>query len=522
MELNVGLLRLIRYSFENGIERKRDFENIEKFFNMIEKGEYTLDNQTWEDLDMNSVYEKLDRNFSSPGQSALYSMLRNPLMDEKGLTGRGRTIENFGKDTELRERLQSIYFKLGRDTKNSLLNMIDKDLVNNRTKYYIYTFIGKVIPIILVLLSIFIDARFMTGLLALGVLNMFINSSESSNIKSDGILYLRRLIKSAKKISAIEKESFALHRESIEKRLKLIRDIDRATRLIGFINMWGGIFEPISIVFLLEETIYYAISDKIREKKDILMELYNAVGEVEALISICSYQHGLKQSFVKPTFTEEISLKISGGVHPLIESPVANSIFIKDKGIVLTGTNMSGKSTFLRMLGVNILLAQTFYFALAEEYEAPFFNVVTSISPKDDITKGKSFYMAEVESVLRIIKALDKGIPVFCPIDELFRGTNPVERISMAAEILAYINNGKTVSIAATHDRELVDILKENYEFYYFSEKVDSQSGLSFDYKLKRGASQTRNAIKLLEYMKYPREIIEGAFERAKGLEGVL
>jgi len=249
------------------------------------------------------------------------------------------------------------------------------------------------------------------------------------------------------------------------------------------------------------------------------MDLYYIVGELEALISIAGYKENLKELYVEPTFIKEITLNIKDGVHPLIEDAVANSINIDKGGIVLTGTNMAGKSTFLRMLGVNIILAQTFYFVLAKDYKAPFFNIVTSISPNDDLTKGKSFYMAEVESILRIIKALEKDVPVFCPIDEIFRGTNPIEKISMSAEILTYINNGKSVSIVATHDRELVDILKKNYGFYYFSEKVDTKKGLSFDYKIKKGISQTRNAIRLLEYMKYPKVITEGAYKRAETIE---
>ena len=76
--------------------------------------------------------------------------------------------------------------------------------------------------------------------------------------------------------------------------------------------------------------------------------------------------------------------------------------------------------------------------------------------------------MAEAEGILRIVNASKKNYLYFCPIDEIFRGTNPIERIAMSVEILTYINNEKTISIVATHDRELVDILKDSYEFYYF------------------------------------------------------
>ena len=85
---------------------------------------------------------------------------------------------------------------------------------------------------------------------------------------------------------------------------------------------------------------------------------------------------------------------------------------------------------------------------------------------------------------------------------------------------MTYINKRNTISIVATHDRELVDILKDDYEFYYFSENVDSKKGLSFDYKLKKGVSKTRNAIKLLEYIGYPEEIINKSYIRTEKLEG--
>ena len=351
---------------------------------------------------------------------------------------------------------------------------------------------------------------------------MFINFREREAIKSRGIVYLRDIIKASKKISNIKNNDIKEYIDNIKGNLKEVKDIDRSTLFIGIINMWQGFFEVISTLFLIEECAYYKISRVLKEKKKYIMNIFYTVGELEAILAISGYQKNLKNSYVKPSFTKEVSLNITEGVHPLLDSPVANSISIKDKGIVLTGTNMSGKSTFLRMLGINILLSQTFYFALAKEYKASFFNIVSSISPNDDLSKGKSYYMAEAEGILRIVNALKKELPVFCPIDEIFRGTNPIERIAMSAEILTYINNGRTVPIVATHDRELVDILKDSYEFYYFSEDVDNENGLNFDYKLKSGVSQTRNAIRLLDYIGYPKEVTEGAYKRAETIEGFI
>jgi len=509
----------IRSDYKRDFDKTRDFDKSRKYFDMSEKGEYTLDDQTWDDLNMNNVYAKLDRAYSTPGEAALYSMLRNPLLTEEKVKERGRVIKLLKEDNNLRESLSCIFFELNRDYKNYLLDMLDQDVIVNKAKYYIYTFLGKIIPLITIFLAIFVDKSYMLALLGISSINMLINSTEVKEIKSNGIFYLRKNIVAAKKIASINNKGIIYYKQQITSLLKNVKGIERSTKLIGVINMWGGFFEFISVIFLLEESAYYSISAKIKEEKTVLMDLYYIVGELEALISIAGYKENLKELYVEPTFIKEITLNIKDGVHPLIEDAVANSINIDKGGIVLTGTNMAGKSTFLRMLGVNIILAQTFYFVLAKDYKAPFFNIVTSISPNDDLTKGKSFYMAEVESILRIIKALEKEVPVFCPIDEIFRGTNPIEKISMSAEILTYINNGKSVSIVATHDRELVDILKKNYGFYYFSEKVDTKKGLSFDYKIKKGISQTRNAIRLLEYMHYPKVITEGAYKRAETIE---
>ncbi len=520
--MNKMVLGSIRNDYKSDMDKKRDFHKIKKYFDMSKKNDYTLDDQTWNDLDIDKVYEKFDRAYSSPGESALYSMLRNPLMEEEKLKERDALIQLFKDNSNLREKLQCIFFNLSNDFKNCYLDMLDANLIINKAKYYMYTFLGKILPIIIILISIFVDVKFMILLFGLSIVNTSINSKEVKDIKSNGIFYLRKNIKAAKKIASINDKEIIKYTAKIAGILKSIKDIDRGTRLIGFVNMWGGLFESIAVIFLLEESVYYSISGKVKEKKDALMELYYTVGELEALISISGYKNSLDEQFVKPKFIKGIKLNIVEGIHPLLENAVGNSINIENRGIVLTGTNMAGKSTFLRMLGVNIILAQSFYFVLAKDYQAPFFNIVSSISPNDDLTKGKSYFMAEVESIHRIIKALEKDIPVFCPIDEIFRGTNPIERIAMSAEILTYINRGKSISIVATHDRELADILKENYEFYYFSEKVDTKKGLSFDYKIKKGISQTRNAIKLLEYMSYPKEITDKAYKRAEIIEKLL
>ncbi len=93
-------------------------------------------------------------------------------------------------------------------------------------------------------------------------------------------------------------------------------------------------------------------------------------------------------------------------------------------------------------------------------------------------------------------------------IDEIFRGTNSVERIAASAEILRYLVKHNAVVIVATHDLELVDLVGNEYKYYYFTENI-SETELNFDYKIREGVSKNKNAVKIMKYLGYPDEIIE-------------
>lgn len=515
---NLKVKRIIREKY--GLEllkRKRNIKNIRKFYDISEKEEYTLDDKTWNDFDMDKVFGKLDRNYTTLGQGVLYKMLRNPIFNEEKLKNINKKIEFIKNNTKIREKLQYNLINLGMNKKGTLLDMVQSEFKENKSKYYIYTFLGKILPIILFLITIY-HYKFGVSLFGLLVVNLYIYEKEKLQIPTQGILYLEQMMKCSKKITHIKEEILeeeTSELKAINKRLKKLNGIIKITMINDII---GGVFSFISVMFLLEESAFYKAIPYINKNKKEILNLYESLGKIDAFISIANFKTGLQGIYVEPIFNSDLSLEIEDGYHILLKKGVPNSIHIKDKGIILTGTNMSGKSTFLRMIGINIILAQSFYFTLAKKYNGTFLNVVSSISPSDDLSEGKSFYLSEAESLLRVIKALDKKYPVFCPIDEIFRGTNPIERIAASAEILKYINERNSISIVSTHDRELIDILRDDYNFYYFSESVNN-NGLSFDYKLKEGMSTTRNAIKLLEFIGYDKDIVEKAYIRARNID---
>ena len=184
--------------------------------------------------------------------------------------------------------------------------------------------------------------------------------------------------------------------------------------------------------------------------------------------------------------------------------------------MLITGSNMSGKTTFLKTIGVNLLLAQTLYFCLAKKFSSSFFNILTLIGRKYNIIEGKCYYLDEILTLLRIIQASEHGPPRLCLIDELFRGTNSVERISASAEVLLYLAKKNGLVFASTHDLELTRLVAGAYVNNHFQEEID-EHGLSFNYQLREGPSETRNAIKLLHHVGYPEEITIAAEQRIRG-----
>lgn len=203
--------------------------------------------------------------------------------------------------------------------------------------------------------------------------------------------------------------------------------------------------------------------------------------------------------------------------HPLIREPVANSITAKG-GTLVTGSNASGKSTFLKNMAVNAILAQTLYTCTASSYQAPFLKVMTSMALRDDIGGGDSYFIVEIKSLKRILDESKKEEPLLCIIDEVLRGTNTIERIAASSRILSVLDKKWILPFAATHDIELSYILKDIYTNYHFEEEIEGNQVI-FNYLLKEGMATTRNAIRLLDMLGYEKEVVKEASQAAADFE---
>ena len=157
----------------------------------------------------------------------------------------------------------------------------------------------------------------------------------------------------------------------------------------------------------------------------------------------------------------------------------------------------------MKALAINLILAQTIETATADAFSYRPGLVYTSMANADDVLSGDSYFMAELKSIRRLFD-IETHMPVYCFIDEIFKGTNTTERIAASESVLSYLNHQPEYRIvAATHDIELSELLKDE---------------IHFDYKIKKGKANTRNAIELLRITNFPNKIYKRAKDQVKDL----
>jgi len=210
-----------------------------------------------------------------------------------------------------------------------------------------------------------------------------------------------------------------------------------------------------------------------------------------------------------------VQLHGEGLIHPLLDNPVPNDLDTASS-VLLTGSNASGKSTFLKTVALNAIFAQSICTVLGTKYTAPAFRIYTSMAISDDLIAGESYFISELKSLRRIADADTSKQPLLCVIDEVLRGTNTVERIAASSELLMHLNMENSLCLAATHDIELCALLDGQYRMLHFEETVTEDGDVLFDYVVKDGIATTRNAIKLLSSMGFDRKLVQRANERAE------
>ena len=501
----------------------------------------SMDDRTWADLNMDAVFTAIDHTESTLGQHALYHRLRTvPSADH--LDAFEALVERMTADAPARERARRALGRLRDPHGYDLWWLAEQDALETRSWYVVFPILAATTIVLLLLLLTPWWPRIVPLLVVTLVTNLIVRYSTDRRVLgvAGAFRQLAPVIATAQALRFLggaDIEPIAAPLQSDVPKLSRLKTIARwvsgdplmlsvmpnplAVVLTDFSNT---IYDYLNLAFLLDANGVYFGAGELQAHGDSLLRAIAAIGDVDAAISVAAFRAS-STVWTRPRFGPAgTAATLTNVCHPLVDAPVPNTIALAPgEGALITGSNMSGKSTFLRTVGVAAVMAQTLHTCLASEYAAPIFHVRSCIGRADDLLAGKSYYIVEVESLLELVEASSTPAAHLFLLDELFRGTNAVERIAAGQAVLEALlagERGRTphVVLAATHDGELVDLLPHAYAAYHFGDIVGPE-GLQFDHRLQPGPATTRNAITLLRLHGAPERLVNRATECAAALD---
>ena len=486
----------------------KNFSNIGEHLNITRK-------DVAKDLDIvgkNSLFQYLNIAKTTGGQQSLLDKLFSFNISKKELKERQESILELKEDLEFCIEFQ---YELTKEfTKETSLKEKLMVFTPDNKSHRLELFIGAVLSFITIT---FLVMHVATGLslgyfLLLSIVNLI-----------SALLYNLIYKKELDTVSLISREygglyqlySFLAKKEvQTSKNKRIINDIKEGLSSVKKLNQvyTFDTFRYNSISYtlingLLPLNIYvlYLFSKVKKEEKRKLEKSIESLEELEALVSL-SILGICKEEVCMPEVTSNISLDFTDIKHPLLEEKIsiANSFSTHDGIIIITGSNMSGKTSFLRTIGINLMLMNAGGFVTAKTFHAPIVKLFTSMRVSDDIEQGISTFYGELLRIKEVIDYADKEKPVIAFVDEIFKGTNFNDRINGAKKIIKKLSKDNVILFITTHDFELCEINSKKIANYHFEEHYVDEN-IYFDYKLKKERCMTTNA----EYLMKKLDIID-------------
>ncbi len=278
-------------------------------------------------------------------------------------------------------------------------------------------------------------------------------------------------------------------KDIINKNIKPLKDMENLYLTLS--SRRNLIFNLILNIFAYDFFLSLIYNLKVKNIKD-LTSLFESVAKIEVMASFAII--GIdNEVYSVPELGENIDAK--GIYHPLVKNCISNDFKLQG-GVILTGSNMSGKTTFMRTLGINQVLFNAGGLVCAKSFKSTYLPIYTSLRANDMLKEGISTFYAEILRMKKANEGIKEGKALIL-IDEIFKGTNAYERINASFKVIEKFNEYNALFIISTHDFELCDAL--NILNYHFSEEYDNDNKISFDYKIKEGKCETKNALYLLK-----------------------
>ena len=492
-------------------------ENIKRYFEQNKEVCFQrLDDNTAQDLNIDELFCFMDHTKSVIGQQCLYDLLRS-IPNENIVAKNEKYISSVGKDEVKKKKTEKLLSKLNNADAYYICSLFQLDHpIIPKSRLNIYRVL-QLIPFTCLLLFIILNSKVALLLLFLSfIINLIVHYKN----KQLSFLYAGSVPQLLKMLSVVE-ELFSITRLShvdiktalqnskiLKKHFSLFRFEAKLDNEIAAIAWLAS--EIIRIFFLLEPVALFRAFSAVNDKKEDIKAIFKYIGYVDILHSIAEFRNEF-DDYCIPQYSSTTVLSAKDIYHPLIENCVKNSFSLEAQSFLVMGSNMSGKTSFMRTVALNTLTAQTVNICFASYFFMQKQKVWTAISLGDDILEGVSYYLSEVLRIRSIVEEASIGSNLII-IDELFKGTNTEERIAISQAILTYLSqNRRNITMISTHDTQLPELINTDlFRIIHFNEKIE-KGNLSFPYLIQEGKPTSRNAIKILELYNYPEEIIKEA-----------
>lgn len=479
-----------------------------------------ISERTFADLDLEELFMALDRTHSKIGQQFLYMMLRTIPQRENRIPHLERIISFCDGNKSFRSGMVEKLKALNAEGAYFLQHLLHGENLDRPRWYWVVPMLSGMSLATLFLTFFFPVLPLFILIVSVNVVIHYINKGNVLTY-SNSVPQLVRLYRVSRFVQEHEEavEEKTLFDESLEKVGGIVRSstfLSWESRINNEMGQLADYFlELIKAAFLLEPIMIFRVVEALDAHRSHIKKLFYEVATIDSAISVLSYREELP-FHVQPVLDEAETLSATDLFHPLIPAPVSNSIQVKKgKSVLISGSNMSGKTTFIRTIGINMLLAQTINTVCARDFRSSPFRIFSAVRIADDLFEDTSYYFEEVKVIKEMMTESQSGQRNLFLLDELFKGTNTVERVASGKAVLSYLNQRENLVFASTHDLELTDLLGGSYDFYHFEESVENEE-LIFDYKIKDGKWTHTNAIKILEINGFPKEVTEEATKLAE------
>lgn len=494
------------------------FDNGEEFIDPVHSYHNDLDI-----FGKNSLFQLLNRTSTRQGRSLFSQWLSKPEGKEL-IQKRNAAIKDLGPKIDWRQNFEAYgrTFNDEKDGVQGLLNWLKEPNTILTKKFYLFAVVFFPIATITVLLL------WAFGLIQMSYISLvlLVNIGVLGSVQKQAKEIYSKTVKGNQALKALKNQIGLVENETFSSELMMTlkshfnHDTLKASSslkelqfiLDSLLNRSNLLYWVINLVFHVDLiTLILAEKWKERTKADV-EKWFTSIGEIECLNSLAGF-HYANPDYNFPSISEQPFVIEGEGVgHPLIkaEKRISNDFNFSGKGgiCLITGSNMSGKSTFLRTVGVNAVLALMGAPVCGKTLEISNLQVFTSMRTEDDLEESVSSFYAELKRLKQLLGTINSEVPVLFMIDEVLKGTNSEDRHKGASALIHQLNKAYAFGFVSTHDIELGKITNElkGVKNYSFNSVIEGDE-IIFDYTLTEGICKSFNATKLMQLMGI--EIIE-------------